>query len=104
MQQETVEADPRTVIEAISKRLLMRAEYNGTSLSLAPHILFERHGSLHLGALNTAKVWREGEVPRLGSFKLSGLRKLVLTAEPFDPALGLGQALPREGDQLILAV
>lgn len=104
MQQTETELASRIVIEAIAKRLLLSAEYNGVALQLAPHQLYERHGDLHIGAINTAKVWKEGEAPRLGSFKLTGLRNLALTADPFEPMPGLGQDLPREGDKLILAV
>lgn len=104
MQQSQADTDSRIVIEAIAKRLLLRADYNGVPLHLAPHQLYERHGDLHIGAINTAKVWREGEAPRLGSFKLAGLRNLSLTADSFEPVAGLGQDLPREGDKLILAV
>jgi hypothetical protein len=104
MQQTETELASRIVIEAIAKRLLLRADYNGVALHLAPHQLYERHDDLHIGAINTAKVWKEGEAPRLGSFKLAGLRNLALTADPFEPVAGLGQDLPREGDKLILAV
>jgi hypothetical protein len=104
MQQSPPDAQSLTVIEAIAQRLLLHAEYNGILLTLAPHQLYERHGDLHIGAINTAKVWREGEAPRLGSYKLAGLRNLSLTADPFEPLPGLGQDLPREGDKLILAV
>lgn len=104
MQHAESELASRIVIEAIAKRLLLRADYNGAPLLLAPHQLFERHGDLHIGAINTAKVWKEGEALRLGSFKLAGLRNLALTADPFEPVAGLGQDLPREGDKLILAV
>lgn len=104
MQQSQPDAQSLTVIEAIAKRLLLHADYNGVALILAPHQLYERHGDLHIGAINTAKVWREGEAPRLGSYKLAGLRNLSLTADPFEPVPGLGQDMPREGDKLILAV
>lgn len=104
MEQSQPDIQSRTVIEAIAKRLLLRAEYNGVVLTLAPHQLYDRHGDLHIGAINTAKVWREGEAPRLGSFKLAGLRNVSLTADPFDPVPGLSQELQREGDKLILAV
>lgn len=104
MQQTETELASRIVIEAIAKRLLLGADYNGVPLQLAPHQMYERHGDLHIGAINTAKVWREGEAPRLGSYKLAGLRNLTLSADPFEPEAGLGQDLPREGDKLILTV
>jgi hypothetical protein len=56
-----------------------------------PHALFERHGAPHVDAVVHE---RDGVAPaeeKLGTFRLSGLRDVVLTSEParvfagFDP-------------------
>jgi hypothetical protein len=93
-----------TVLEAIAKRLLLRAEYNGQGYHLAPHHLFERHGDLFIGALNVDKAWRSDHERRLGIFKLKGLAQVELTGTAFDPIVVAEDALPRETDKLVFAV
>lgn len=66
--------DQRLVImEAIVGRKIVQASYNGSRTRLAPYMLFERNGELFTAALNVDKLWRLGEHPRLGQFKLAGL-------------------------------
>lgn len=106
MQQSEPLADTaeRKCLEAIARRMLIRADYNGTELRLAPHQLFDRHGELYIGAFNPAKAWRSEEERRLGYFKLKGLRALELTDEPFEPLEQADSTLPRDEDRLIFAV
>ncbi len=106
MQQASAEPVPveRLLIEAIARRLAIRAQYNGTEITLAPHQLFERHGDLFIGAYNPAKSRRSDEQPSLGYFKLKGLGQITLTDEAFEPLAGAGAELPRESDVLVFAV
>ncbi len=106
MQQSPAEAAPpeRVIIEAIARRLVLRADYNGTEVLLAPHQLFERHGDLFVGAHNPAKSIRSDEAPKLGYFKLKGLGGVALTETPFEPLDGAGDELPRAGDVLVFGV
>lgn len=98
-------SDPRLVLfEAIARTRLVEATYNGQRIRLAPHLTFERHGEQYVSALNLAKTWREGEDPRLGQFKLSGLHDIALVDEAFAPLPGFTPVLPRETDTLILAI
>lgn len=98
-------SDPRlTLLEAISRRRYVEAQYNGTTIRLAPHLMFERHGDLFVAALNLGKVWRSDEAPRLGQFKLAGLSEPRLLDEEFEPQGGFRPEVPREGDVLVLAV
>lgn len=94
----------RKFIEAIARRLVIRAEYNGAQMLLAPHQMFERHGELFVGALNTAKTWRSEDERRLGYFKLKGLGNVALTETGFEPLEGAGETLARDSDALIFAV
>lgn len=96
--------DERKFLEAIARRVLIRAEYNGTELRLAPHQLFERHDELYVGALNTGKAWRSEEERRLGYFKLKGLTKVALDDDSFEPLELEDSALPRPEDRLLFAV
>ena len=72
-------SDPRlTLMEAISRKLNVEAQYNGATIRFSPHLMFERHGDLFVSALNLGKVWRSDEEPRLGQFKLAGLSQAKL--------------------------
>jgi hypothetical protein len=52
-------------------------------VTLAPHILYTKHGELHVDAVT---LEREGKPPKevkLGTFKLAGLHPLRITARRF---------------------
>ncbi|AZI34934.1 WYL domain-containing protein [Caenibius tardaugens] len=90
--------------EAIARKRLIHADYNGATMQLAPHQLFMRHGELFVSAFNPAKNWRSEEDWRLGNFKLAGLSNVALTEDPFDPLPTFDGSVPREGDQQLFAV
>lgn len=93
-----------TLIEAIARKQLVAAQYNGKLMRLAPHLLFERHGELFVRALNMSKSRRSDDEPRLGQFKLAGLVAAELLDERFDPLSSCEQAPPRGDDTLILTI
>lgn len=75
----------RVLLEAIAKRLCVETVYNKQTVRLAPHIVYTRHGELHVDAVTCE---REGKPPReikLGTFKLSGLHATGLTKRVFTP-------------------
>jgi hypothetical protein len=79
--------DPVTpvLLEAIVKRLAVAAVYNRTEVMLAPHVLYTRHGDLHVDAVT---LEREGRPPRevkLGTYRLTGLSGVRLTPRRFEP-------------------
>ena len=77
--------DNTLLFEAIALNKCIRATYNRMDVTLAPHILYTRHGELYIDAVT---VLREGMQPReakLGSFKLTGLKDLRLTERQFRP-------------------
>lgn len=92
------------LMEAIARRRAVTAQYNGTVVKLAPHLLFERHGDLFVSALNMSKNWRADDERRLGHFKLDGLGATMLLDEPFDPLPSFEATPPRTEDTLILTV
>ena len=94
----------RLLIEAIALRRLVSVHYNGTTMQLAPHRLFSRHGELYLSAFNPNKNWRSDEDRRLGHFKLAGLGEAAVCEESFEPLPDLDPALPREEDELVFSV
>ncbi|MEE4453536.1 hypothetical protein [Novosphingobium resinovorum] len=93
-----------TMMEAISRRRLVQASYNGSVINLAPHLLFERHGDLFVAALNIDKTWRSDEDPRLGQFKLAGLADATLKDDEFSPLPADRITAPREDDITLLTV
>ena len=99
--EQTVE---RTFIEAIARKRLVAANYNGDQMLLAPHQLFARHGALFISALNTARNWRDGDERRLGQFKLAGLSNVVLESDSFEPLATFDCKPPRQGDEHLFSV
>lgn len=92
------------LMEAIARKHVIMACYNGEVIRLAPHLLFERRGDLFASALNFSKSWRADEERRLGLFKLAGLGSVEVLAERFDPLPGFEPEAPRADDTLILAI
>ncbi|MBK5263764.1 MAG: hypothetical protein JJE34_00820 [Alphaproteobacteria bacterium] len=76
----------KLMLEAIALRKAIVATYNRMVVTLAPHILYTRHGELYLDAVT---IKRDGQPPReikLGAFKVAGLTELALTNQTFEPA------------------
>jgi hypothetical protein len=72
-----------TIFEAIVRQRCVEATYNRMRATLAPHVIYTKHGDLFIDAVT---VEREGKPPReekLGTFKLAGLGELVLTERAF---------------------
>lgn len=97
--------DPRLVVmEAIARKRILSANYNGLRIDIAPHLMFERHGDLYVSALNLGKTWRSDEEPRLGQFKLAGLGAPEVMEAEFEILPSFAPATPRETDTLVLSV
>ena len=91
-------------MEAIARKRVVAARYNGGLIKLAPHLLYERRGDLFTSAFNMSKSWRTDDDRRLGQFKLMGLEAIELLDEGFDPLPSYAAEVPRSDDTLILAV
>ncbi|MFZ1743792.1 MAG: hypothetical protein WAT93_13120 [Pontixanthobacter sp.] len=106
MQQEsnsTVQIQ-QIMVQAIGRRRLVVANYNGVTMQLAPHQLFTRHDEPYLTALNIGKSWNSEEDKRLGQFKIAGLSDVALTEDAFEPLPAFDNSLPREEDRPVFAV
>lgn len=75
----------RHILEAIAKRICIEATYNRTAFRLAPHILYTRHDELYLDAVALEKAGQPPRETKIGTFKLSGLKDVVLREIGFDP-------------------
>ena len=73
-----------TVFEAIVKRLAVAATYNRGEVTLAPHIIYTRHGELYVDAVTIERDGKPPKEEKLGTFKLAGLSPLRLTARRFE--------------------
>ena len=91
--------------EAIARKRCVSGIYNKRAMILAPHVLFERHGDLHVRAV-TVEI--DGEKPReakLGTFRLTGLRDVAITRKLFRPQPDLlAAAEPHAADVLVTTV
>ena len=74
------------VFEAEVKKQAIAATYNRGTVTLAPHIVYTKHGEIYLDAVT---IERDGQPPReakVGAFKLTGLSGLRITPRRFTPS------------------
>ena len=71
------------VFEAIVKQLAIAASYNRGEVTLAPHIIYTRHGELYVDAVTLERDGKPPKEMKLGAFKLAGLAPLRITARRF---------------------
>jgi hypothetical protein len=93
----------RKLLEAIATLKMVRATYNGTEMLLAPHQLFARRGEPFVAAFNPAKN-RGDQERRLGYFKVSGLSRMDLLDEGFEPLPSFDGSLPSVDDVELFSV
>jgi hypothetical protein len=91
-------------MEAIAGQRLVTTRYNGSDITLAPHLMFERNGDLFVVALNLSKNWRSEDEQRLGQFKLAGLGATTLLEDGFEPLASYQPVAPHADATLILAI
>jgi hypothetical protein len=99
----TMSAAP-IVLEAIVKKRCVTATYNGGTVVLAPHALFQRHESYYVAA---ATITRDGVKPReekIGAFKLDGLVDLAPTEQDFFTSSVWNPGDERFAGQVLMAV
>lgn len=92
------------ILEAIVKQLCLAATYNRQEVTLAPHVLYTRHGELYVDAV---ALEREGKPPKevkLGTFKLAGLHPLRITARRFERSDLFRPGEARYKDETLMAV
>ena len=94
--------ETRLILEAIALKKCLMATYNRVDMKLAPHILYTKHGELHMDAVALAKAGAPPKYKKLGAFRLSGLSHVALTDEAFavDP-LFLPETERYQGETLL---
>ena len=76
------------LLEAIARRLCVAATYNRMEMTLAPYILYTRHGDLFVDAVALERDGKKPKELKLGTFKLSGLGLVAITRRAFLPEPG----------------
>ncbi|MDB5671495.1 MAG: hypothetical protein JWO25_2454 [Alphaproteobacteria bacterium] len=92
------------VFEAIALRKCLDAVYNGGTVRLAPHLLFTRHDELYLAAATLIRDGQPPREPKLGTFKLTGLKELALSQDQFRPLPGYDPAGPPAPAETLFAL
>ena len=98
--------DPATPVflEAIVKQQAVAATYNRTEVTLAPHILYTKHGALHVDAVTIERDGRPPKEEKVGTFKLAGLSGVRLTPRRFTVSALYDAAQERYAGETIMAV
>ena len=98
--------DPATplFLEAIVKRQAVAATYNRIVVTLAPHILYTRHGDLHVDAVTLERDGRPPREEKLGTFKLAGLSAVRLTPRRFPTSPLFDAAAERYAGETVMVV
>lgn len=92
------------LMEAIVKQQAVAATYNRTELTLAPHILYTKHGDLHVDAVTIERDGRPPKEEKVGTFKLAGLSGVRLTPRRFSVSGLFEAAAERYAGETLLAV
>lgn len=71
------------ILEAIVRKVAIAATYNRVEMTLAPHVLYTKHGDLHIDAVPLERDGRPPKEIKLGTFKLAGLNDIRLTSRTF---------------------
>ena len=92
------------VLQAIALRKCLDAVYNNGRVRLAPHILFSRHEELYLAAVTITRDGQPPREPKLGTFKLAGLKDLAITDAGFDAFPGFDPETHEHGGTALFAL
>lgn len=72
------------IFEAIATRKAIASYYNRGEVLLAPHILYTKNDALHIDALTLERDGQPPKEPRIGTFRLDGLKDIVLSERGFE--------------------
>ncbi|WP_375428682.1 hypothetical protein [uncultured Sphingomonas sp.] len=92
------------VLEAIVKQLCLATTYNRQAVTLAPHILYTRHGELYVDAVTLEREGRAPKELKMGTFKLAGLTPLRVTARRFERSALFAPFEPRYKGETLMVV
>lgn len=92
-----------TIFEAIVRKRCVVATYNRVTMTLAPHVIYTKHGDLFIDAVAIEKDGKPPREEKIGTFKLAGLNELKLIEREF-PASTLFHANDAKYVEALIAV
>lgn len=82
----TPPASMPVVFEAIVKQQALAATYNLGSVTLAPHIVYTKHGEYYVDAVTLEREGKPPKEAKVGAFKIAGLGGVRVTPRRFTPS------------------
>jgi hypothetical protein len=89
---------------ALMQRICLSVRYNNMDMVLAPHMLWTRHGDLHVDAVTVERAGSAPKVFKIGTFKLAGLGNVALTSRTFVPQPDFNPSDPKYAEAPIGSV
>ena len=74
------------VFEAIVKQQALFATYNRGEVTLAPHIVYTKHGEFYVDAVTLERDGKPPKESKVGAFKIAGLGSMRVTPRRFTPS------------------
>lgn len=74
------------VFEAVVKKQAIAASYNRGAVTLAPHVVYTKHGEIYVDAVTLERDGKPPKEEKVGAFKLAGLTGLRITPRRFVPS------------------
>jgi hypothetical protein len=96
--------DPKLFFEAIALKKCISATYNRLSVILAPHVLYTKHGELHIDAVTIEREGSPPREPKVGTYKLIGLNDVALTERAFERSPVFEPEAERYTDQTLFMI
>jgi hypothetical protein len=69
---------------ALMQRICLSVRYNNMDMILAPHMLWTKHGDLHVDAVTVERAGSAPKICKIGTFKIAGLGNVALTSRTFE--------------------
>ena len=92
------------VFEAVVKKQTVSATYNRGTVTLAPHVVYTKHGEIYVDAVTLERDGKPPKEEKLGAFKLAGLSGLRITPRRFTPSALFAAADDKYAGVTLLAV
>ena len=92
------------VFEAIVKKQALAATYNLGAVTLAPHIVYTKHGEYYVDAVTLERDGKPPKEAKVGAFKIAGLGGVRMTPRRFTPSELFNPADGRYAGVTLLAI
>lgn len=89
---------------ALMQRICVSVRYNNMDMILAPHMLWTKHGDLHVDAVTVERAGGAPKVLKVGTFKLAGLGNVALTSRVFEPQADFDPNDPKYAEAPVASV